>query len=70
LLLNGPRSAAEAIADCGLAPRLLRVAAHAPVATVRSTAMRVAELSGAQPVAVDMDVTVLGVLHDFVDGPG
>ena len=70
MLLNGPRSAAEAIADCGLAPRLLRVAAHTPVATVGSTAMRVAELSSAQPVAVDMDVTVLGVLQDFVDGPG
>jgi hypothetical protein len=32
--------------------------------------MRVAELSSAQQVAVDMDVTVLGVLLDFVDRPG
>ena len=29
-----------------------------------------AELIGAQQVAVDMYVTVLGVLHEFVDGPG
>jgi len=25
---------------------------------------------GAQRLAVDMYVTVLGVVHDFVDGPG
>src|SRR5437868_14492117 len=30
----------------------------------------VAELMGAQRLAVDMYVTVLGVVHDFVDGPG
>jgi hypothetical protein len=49
---------------------LLRVALAATAATRRSTAMRVAELMGGQPVAVDMDVTVLGVLHDLVDRPG
>ena len=50
--------------------RVQRVAATTTVATRRSTAMRVAELMGAQRVAMDMDVTVLRVLHDFVEGPG
>ena len=49
---------------------MLRVALAATAATRRSTAMRVAELMGAQRVAMDMDVTVLGVLHDLVDRPG
>src|SRR5919201_325643 len=42
----------------------------APAATWRSTAVLVAQPSGAQRLAVDVYVTVFGVLHDFVDRPG